>query len=722
MRSFSGSVLLVGLILASVLCTGAKEIRSVRAKQGMKQYHDEFMGHIEHSLSSLNDTLHRWREHGAGGEGAHEYLSQAAKHSVDTLTHLESLVSKTLGVEQPGRKLRQIYDDTSKEEATKRLEKAKANAENKLLNALGLVKDAARMAVQNTSSELLDTLTERLTSNQLASGGKILSQELETFSMASKLFDLAKGLVPDIQQVGKSSTVAPVAENIVPVPETEPAAPPAVENLAEELTAEEFYRQKASVFDKFDQQVGENEIVAVDGKIMRRLKQVSSVPKDELIANVQSSLEAIRSMTEQGLQVSRSTAEVIRQKGAEARSKYQSMVQSGFERFQGRRLSQDSIIDSNDAGASQFLTFPGEPTTDAFGRATSESREPDEVLDDVFNPYFAGPEYVETTTVVFIPVSNSTDVETLIQDIVGMLVSTLAEAVTAPFLPDIFDSYPGDLSYYESDANIAPTPEEEKSLAWLPYTETTSAIRRRRRLQSLVDHVDSSGAIAFEPYEVTVYAYDPLWFRDARAQNIISTIEDASLDRFFMDDDDSFQISMAIRMNGPEELGGLAPETIEFLGTEDLDMIEEMYRSFLEAESNARLAIGELIPRFSLFNNPVESKTSDKKVQSNEFNPGSDQDTDNLADLIVKKLQNSIYGPSTSDSSNLDLRWFGVMFGIVGMVMMVAVGAFTALRSRPAGYVIMEEPPTATARVPGVQSQENVSTMKPSRKVSNLPA
>ena len=694
-------------------------MRSERAKQGMKQYHEEFMGHIEHSLSGLNDTLHRWREHGAG-ERAHEYLSQAAKHSVDTLTHLEGLVSKTFGSDQPGRKLRQIYDDTSKEEAAKRLEKAKTNAESKLRNALGLVQDAARKAVQNTSSDLLDTLTERFTSNQFSSSGKILSQELETFSMASKLFDLAKGLVPDIQQVEEPSNVAPSAEKIVP--ELEPPAPPAAENLAEDLTAEEFYRQKASVFDKFDQQVGENGIVVAEGQTMRRLQQVSSVPKDELIANVESSLKAIRSMAEQGMQVSRSTAEAIRQKGMEARSKYQSMVQDGIKRFQGRRLSQDSIIDSNDASTPGYLTFPGEPTTDAFGRATSESREPDEVLDETLIPYFAGPEYVETTTVVFIPVSNSTDVETMIQDIVGMLVSTLAEAATAPFLPDVFDSYPGDLYYYESDANIAPAPEEEKSLAWLPYMETASAIRRRRRLQSSVDHVESSGAVAFEPYEVTVYAYDPLWFRDARAQNIISTIEDASLDRFFMDDNDSFQISMAIRMNGPEELGGLAPETIEFLGTEDLDMIEEMYRSFVEAESQARSAIGELIPRFSLFNNPIESKQSDKQVRLNEVNSGADQSTDNLADLIVKKLQNSVYGPSTSDSSNLDLRWFGVMFGIVGMVMMIAVGAFTALRSRPAGYVIMEEPPTVTARVPGGQSQEQVSSMKPSRKVSNLPA
>ena len=699
MRVFISFCFLCGLL--------AVDGKQERVRQELNAYHDQFMNHVETSLAHLNDTLHKWRHH-EGTSRAHTYLSQATKHSVDALTRLEDIVTSREGTEPSRRRrLKQIYDDTSKQEADKRLEDAKKRAEGKFKNALVLLQEAAQKAAQNTSAELLNQLNTRLEDRNIISGGKVLSQELETMRMASKLFDLTKGLFPEGSTPSPSPPPPPP-----PVKVEQPKSSVEIHEspLEENLTAFDFYKEKSAVFERFDDTV-QTLPQGSEGPLMRRrrLSQTSDLKnKYNIIDNVEESLKTMRSLGEHRLALSKESVEKIKQAAQHSREKYAKLVQDGTNKIHGRRLSQDTVVDSEQTGSDEYLTFPGESFSDSLSRIGGSG--PDEVVE------YQGPVIMETTTFVFIPVANTTDAQELIDQILSVIMSSMAEAAV-PLDLGMFDEYPFDTN---------PAPESERALSWNSYHEKTSAVQRRRKLHSSMGQDIANHGLEFDDsYELTVYVYDPVWFRDAQDQKLISSIESQAESKSALNaGDDSFQISLAIRMSSPEELGGLSEDMIQFLGVEDIPTIESMYQSLLDSEWDATRTMN-VMPRFSVFNYPQkmydgimaapESRQATVKQASNE----------GLADVIVQKLQNSLYRPAeaSSHADPFDLRWLGVMFGIVGIVMVFVMGSITAFRrGGSSGYMIIDDGNVTIPSTVAVVAQQQSATKSANRKVSNLPA
>ena len=698
-------------LVCAFLAVQGKLAESERAKQEIAAYHDQFLNHVETSLSNLNDTLHKWRQH-EGTSRAHTYLSQATKHSVDALSRLEDIVtSHELSAASKRRNLRQIYDDTSKQEADKRLQEAKKRAEDKFQNALVLLQEAAQKAAQNTSAELLNQLNSRIEDRNIVSSGKILSQELETMKMASKLFDLTKGLFPGVENDATPSPSPPAkaATPKSPAPAKSSVVPKEVP-LVENMTSFDFYKEKAAVFDRFDDTIP-TPPQGPEGPVMRRrLSQHDSKSKYEMLDSVEESLKAIRSLGKQRLSLSKESIDKIKMAAQQSREGYAKLIQDGKTKIHGRRLSQDMIVDSESSDSEDFLTFPGEPFADSLSRIAKGE---DEIVDQ-------GPMIMETTTFVFIPVSNTTDAEELINQILGVIMASMAEAVV-PLDLGMFDEYPLDVNS---------SPESEHTASWTPYYEKPTALQRRRKLHSTMGQDISNHGLQFDDSdELTFYVYDPIWFKDAQDKNIISSIEIEENSDVFDGGDDSFQISMAIRMSSPEELGGLSDEMIRFLGAEDISSIESMYQPILDSEWDFATIVDQvMMPRFSLFNYPQHMLDGIMAAPENHrSNIKQAVNNEGLADVIVQKLQNSLYRPSEpshqAQSDPFDIRWFGVMFGFVGIVMIFVMGSITAFRRGSSGYTIIEDG-EAMAKVPSSAVITSKKEQQPStnRKVSNLPA
>eukprot|EP00889_Picochlorum_renovo_P005152 jgi/Picre1/32182/NNA_007528.t1 len=117
------------------------------------------------------------------------------------------------------------------------------------------------------------------------------------------------------------------------------------------------------------------------------------------------------------------------------------MADGRMKSLHGRRLIEDSVIDSNKGELPEYLVFPGEADVSE-GRTRLE--------EDV---YLTNPGFVETTTFVFIPVSNDTMAEGLIDDVLSTIINALVEAMTAPvYIPEeFFDAY-----MYAYEDNYAP--------------------------------------------------------------------------------------------------------------------------------------------------------------------------------------------------------------------------------------------------------------------------
>lgn len=702
------------LIVATLACVQATPATHL-PKSDVHDYHDAFMRHMENSLSRLNDTLYNWRNH--GGRKFEEYLSEASKHSVDALSHLEKVVGTGHRISKHGsgrRRLRQIYDDTSKQEAQKRLEESKVEAESKIENAVRLIQNAAQSALQTSTADLLNSLTDRSALTDIASSGKKISEQIEQYRKIAEFFDRSKGLFSGfIGGAEGSGELVPAPEPAVdglavPVPElVEDSSASLNESGVSDPLFDEFLRNMTTVFSDFDQE--EDLPQDTSRRLLSAIDWTES--REKLLQNAESSLKAIKSLRETGLRVSQETAELIRQKTEQARQKYADMADGRMKSLHGRRLIEDSVIDSNKGDLPEYLVFPGEADVSA-GRTRLE--------EDV---YLTNPGFVETTTFVFIPVSNDTMAEGLIDDVLSTIINALVEAMTAPvYIPEeFFDAY-----MYAYEDNYAPDMEPVSSFesSNKQYIEKDKKIARRRRLRSALSSQadDETEVLPYEQYEVTLYATDPSWFRSAESQNLISATEDLEevlngAARFFLPDDESYQISLAIKMKSPEEFGGLSTEALEFLGLEEPEMIEQLFRSFSESQniySPARL------PRVSMF-----EYNSDRTGGTTQ---AAESQSDSLADLIVSKLQNSVYRPSSlvpSDSDMFDMRWLFMMFAIAGILMLCIVGAITTLKARSMpGYVVVSSGENApTAKTFTSEHNPSQTTGKSAnRKLSNLPA
>ena len=539
--------------------------------------------------------------------------------------------------------------------------------------------------------------------------------------------------------------------------------------LGEEVSRADFYQEINDVFDRFDGESGLSGQANTQRRALRSTDE-SSIDADAIISGVESSLETLRSMRERRIAVSKEMTEAIKARAADARQRFKDMV-SGISHSSppGRRLQQfNAAVDEQQKSAEDgFLIFPGEPEG-PFSDRTKSDEGGDKIIDEdsavmeeapvkeapvkeapvTEEPVKEAPvkeapvteEPVKEAPVkevsteepvdesssaiedppmpdddqpiivmpmmpivsqeinfVFIPM----DAEALIKSVAEVLMSTMAQAAV-PMMPadeyiffevdlGLFDAYDASYELPDGTAPIGFGPVEIQASS--NYHEPVSATQRRRRLKSSVQSMTN---LLEDSYDLELYLYDPTWFNSAS--------------KLMLDgdsDQDIAELSLAIRFGGPEDLGGLPPDVLLFLAES-------------EAIMDAMMS-GMMTPSYSVF----DASADQAKAHA---------DNENLADTIVHKLQ-SAYGaygaygqparaqglyssdPRGYSTSDFDLKWLGVMFGAVGIVLIIAIGAITAFQSRaqtPPGYVVIED-------IRAIQPQHQAPS-KSTRKTSNLPA
>ena len=773
-------MLLAGFLVLGVAAKVPEPPSLEQLRADAKMYHNQFMEHLEASMSKLNESLYDWREQGR----PHAHLGALASHSVDVLTNLEDLVSsEATGVHQ--RKLNQIYDDASRQAAEERLAGVTAEAEARYSEAVVLLQSAAASAIQNTTEDLVARLAEKLRGDGVVSTGKVLSEQLQALRLADTVAENIRGLVPEFEGdasrglgdvlsgglsglaggIGdglgnifsgslfggfrKDKDEAPAPEMAAPAPETQTelnvdlaydddklvvstedvddvqtyesvevpdgvTITPLQRDAAEETNAPydplletpvsrfDFYQERNEVFDRFDEEIE----LSTQTKTQRRALQsagASPIDVDAIIQRVESSLDALRSMRERGITVSKETAEAIKARAEAARRRFKDMAAEhvGHGVASGRRLNQ-AVSDDD------FLVFPGEPMPTERGSADSAR---DVVVDSSIISTMdstLSPEDLEESLIVmpmmpmmpmvmsqeinfiFIPIDSAVDAEELMESVADAVMSVIAEStismITGDFMyPDmdlsIFDAYDASYELPDGSAPLGFGPVQLETAS--TYREPHSATQKRRSLKSSVQSMTN---LLEDSYDLEVFFYDPAWFNSAS--------------KMMLYDDEIPELSLAIRLGGPEDMGGLPPDVLMFLAES-------------EAMIDAIMA-NAMMPSYSVF----ETSASQARAQAD--------GNENLADTIVKKLQ-AAYGaygepskaqdPHHYSASDLDIKWLGVMFGAIGIVLIVAIGAITAFHGRSQashpGYVVIED-------IRAVQPQQ--AGKHPSRKTSNLPA
>lgn len=477
--------------------------------------------------------------------------------------------------------------------------------------------------------------------------------------------------------------------------------------LDDTVSRSDFYKERNEVFDRFDDEVE----LSAQAKTQRRSLQSareSPINVDAIIQRVDSSLEAMRAMRERGIAVSKETTEAIKARLAAARTRFKDMTSEyvGQGIVSGRRLSQTVSGDDDD----DFLVFPGEsvPTArDLIGSgrdkiidgdsqdesstvsAMDSPRSPEDSDNSIAFIPIMPMAMSQEINFVFIPVDGATDAEELMEFVANTVMSVIAEATMSMITGDFM--YPGmDLAVFDAYDPSYELPDGTAPLGFGPvqletattYHEPHSATQKRRRLKSSAQSMTN---LLEDSYDLEVFFYDPVWFDSAS--------------KMMLYDDEIPELSLAIRLGGPEDMGGLPPDVLMFLAES-------------EAMMDAIMA-NAMMPSYSVF----QASANQANAQAN---------NDNLADAIVKKLQ-SAYGaygepskaqdPHYYSASELDIKWLGVMFGAVGIVLIIAIGAITAFQSRAQtshpGYVVIDD-------IRAVQPHQ--ATKLSSRKTSNLPA
>ena len=759
------------IALLVVLVTSTMGSHGAQSELSRDHHHrDKLMARMESSLAKLNDTLHDWKDRGM----ANSHLGTVAARSADVITKLDDLVAAgpstnaaVAAALQRRRRLSQIYDEASKQAAEERLASVTAEAEARYADAIVLLQDAATKAIQNNTEDLMARMADKLRNNNVVSTGKIISDQLQALQLADQVTELARGLVPEFnagagkeqgkglfdgtlinmlrpkKEVEVGAGTAAAAEEVsvddvvvsadgelpqesvkVSTNATATQSVPFDPAIGEEVTRADFYREAGEVFDRFDGEgttTSEGQAITMRRRALRSSLSTSSINVDALIQKVESSLDALRSMHERGVAVSEETAAAIRSRALDATQRLQDM---NFAHGRRHLSQEDSIIDG-DAPNSQsedtedFLTFPGETLESLHSRIASDpdgiidAPEPDASASDdellMMSMMPAIPVVMsQEINFVFIPVADTTDAEELIQSVADVVMSTIAEASMSMFMGfDMGEEL--DLSMFGAYDDTYELPEGKAPHGFgalqldtsSSYREPRSATaKRRRRLQASHQSVQSMDlASVKDSYELELYFYDPAWFHSAQASEML------------VQDDEGFaELSLAIRLSGPEDMGGLPPDVLLFIA--ESEMIADAMASAMA------------MPSYSVF----DAGANKVIAQS--------QNSENLADTIVNKLQ-STYGaygqparthglystdPRGYQSSDFDLRWLGVMFGAVGIVLIVAIGFITAFQNQrgaqvPPGYVVIED-------IQSVQPSKVITAAKPAanRKTSNLPA
>lgn len=652
---------------------------------------------------------------------------QAASHAVNAIGSMEQHLEVSEKLERahhsPAEKgmrikhkrgLKQIYDDVSREEAEKATR-----------NVLGALQKAAKEAVTKNSGSLLEelsaTLNNRKTATNLIPGldaGETLSSQLQTFGLLQGVYDLAQKLfLPN----GNETSAAPQPENkgqeeVANAPLPEPS-----DVLVDK--AEQFRKNMSNIFSLWEE---ENQ--AMNGtRIVRKLTE-NEMDQNALVEKSEATLHAFQNIGESLLQMSNKTKEKIRKRAANARSRYESMIQSYTPKSsssKGRVLSatdsKDEVLFTGAEGSIRstentlpdVLFFPGESYDARI--STDNTFAFDDVMGAEPSNYDA-PLVYGTQTVIIIPVDNTTDILSLINDVVSTMILGFSESMPV---------YSTDETFIEENLSNS---------THLEDTARDQAKVARRKLSSTVienyqDNIQASSPSdddAYETYDIIAYIDDQSWFNEAQRQNTVAFVDrDAYiLDAYIPDNEDAIY-RLAIQMSAPVEEGGLPPALVQIMADDENglnDLFEEIARYvILQSEHPShKYSLFGSGDRDTIEEEPFEAARTHRMDGSNVGR----EDQESLANLIVEKISQSAYPSHKKEQQYyFDPRWFGLLFGFVCIVFLVVGTTITALRTESNAYMIVDEQlyqqPHEHQTVVHAPKDEQRSTH---RKLSGLPA
>ena len=688
------------------------------------------------------------------------------------------------------RRLHQIYDNVSKKAA-----------EAAAAMALGTLTKAAQDALQKQASQIASEWSNALSADQRSSilpniNGNIqqAASELQALATIKKIYDWAKGYVQQNDTIPAPTAEAPALEASTSAPPMSPAAP-AVEGASSPVSgqtgleippvqvdppvseSDQFVRDMAQIFGKWD---GQNS----NFKVSRRL-QAAGRPNNwqaEMSKMTDSVLKSIQSLRDQRRQVSTEAAKRIRNRATTLRQEMQQKIKEipGLGRkLMDVSLSGDSVVVSPNASARvalpRYIFLPGEPnTTRSF----------------FFNPsngQLSGTDISGQMIVLPLDQENMHQLQALLKRLLTELMQGLSDIVLTPvYIPDDiskFDMTPAmeqlgmdkaqDPYHYTYDyydyAPSSPSSSATQAKSFLPevktrvqnrlfkYREFTHQTSKRRRLASDVSRVKSAVELQDEQYE-----YDPLgvlvgdpyaWMSQGKYEGDFVFVPFDPMEMTVPPEplDDGVVLSLAITMNSPEEAGGLPVDMINLLANQSQQiqsMLQDMaLRMASEVSSNsfgAQAALPATLPVLGdmSFMVPNKEMVSTRNTAKGP-NLQATKSEENLADLIMTKLQGAVIAPSshtqkeqsaTPDPLGQNPSWWGVVFGLAAVMILFAIAAISAFQ-RHQGPIIFAEDRVSAANsrpkqsieqfVHGGQTEREPMLKTPNntqRKLSKLPA
>ena len=330
--------------------------------------------------------------------------------------------------------------------------------------------------------------------------------------------------------------------------------------------------------------------------------------------------------------------------------------------------------------------------------------------------YYDAPLMYETQTIIIIPVDNTTDILSLINDIVNTMILGFSDS-----MPTYFP----DAAFIEKD---------QINSTHLADNDTAKAKEARRKLFSnIVDNNNgekqakfSSDDDAYDTYDIFAYIDDQSWFNEAQRQNTIAFDEDAYMLDAYIPENQNAIYRLAIQMSAPIEEGGLPPALVQVMADDETslnELFEEIARYILfQSEHPAqKFSVFGFGDRDTMEEQPVEAAKTHVMSGSNVER----EDQESLANLIVEKISQSVVSPSSHTRNDqqyyFDPRWFGLLFGFVCIVFLVVGTTITALRTESNAYMVVDDyqPSHEPQKPVYAPNDEQRSTH---RKISGLPA
>lgn len=431
-------------------------------------------------------------------------------------------------------------------------------------------------------------------------------------------------------------------------------------------------------------------------------------PSMRLVDNAASILHATRTINGHNFRnmISKSKSKLLDNE-KKAKNRLDKILDGGAKTLKLRHLSQsDSLPDT--------ITFPGE---------SSKRSDYADSTDTIIEEYM---QYPEQINIIVVPVENAEELQELLQYIIYSMMQSFADAVgpVASLTDEVADTF--------IDEKIkAPATEAMDSRyngVKSAYAESKYQTQRKRRLQSNIPNLQMPFEIDI-PYEIIVYEDSDPWWDDESEYYEIIPLDDLDNFVFFPMSDEQMMLSSALRMGAPVEYGGFPPALLQDLAEEKSETIEFL-DSLVTAIMSGDVDVQSQMPRFSMFG--AGTITSDSKgivSIENEITVVPNSKKESFSDVIFQGLQSAVIAPAshTEDyAPSFDPQWWGIVFGMGGIVFLVVGGAISIFKARTIPYTATEHEYESFAATPSVKSDAGKTKPEQSasanRKLSGLPA